>query len=56
MHHLVFSFSLLAEFFRGFLVLFFQLVVEYTGILSHFLKIEMSSLSAFKREMCALVF
>jgi len=35
---LIDSFSLLAEFFQGFCVLFFLLVDEYTGILLHLLK------------------
>jgi len=36
-HQLIDSFSILAEFFCGFSVLFFLLVNEYTGILSQFL-------------------
>ena len=35
-YQLIDSFSLLAEIFRRFFVLFFLLVVEYTGILLHF--------------------
>ncbi len=37
-HHLIDSFSLLAEFFRGFLCSFSYWLDEYTGILSQLLK------------------
>jgi len=40
-------FSLLAEFFRGFFVLFFLLDYEFTGILPQFLKKRVSTLIIF---------
>ena len=48
-HHLIDSFSLLAEFFRGFLWSFFYWLDEYAGILSQLLKKGLSTLLAFEK-------
>jgi hypothetical protein len=48
-YQLIGSFSLLAEFFHGFFVLFFLLFDEYTGILSQFLKSWVGTLLSFEK-------
>ena len=48
-YQLIDSFSLLAEFFRGFFVLLFQLVDEYTRSFSQFLKTGVGTLLSFEK-------